>query len=83
MNLVRVKDVVVVGVADFPNGAADESVVVELRAGGDLAGDDHQVGLHQGLAGHPAHRVLGETGVQHRVRNGVANLVRMAFAHGF
>lgn len=83
MDLVGVKDVVVVDIADLADGAADEGVVIQLGAGGDLAGDDHEVGFDEGLAGDPAHRVLGQTGVEDGIRNGVANLVRMAFADGF
>ena len=75
------KDVVIVGISDFPDGGADDLVVIELGASGDLAGNDNKVGFDQGFTGHPAHWILGQAGVQHGIRNGVANLVRMTFAH--
>ena len=57
-------------------------LIIELGLGGDFAADDDDVALGVSLAGHAAVRVLGQAGVQHRVGNGVANFVRMAFADG-
>ena len=42
-----------VGVADLADGLADQARVVEPGAGGDLAGQHHEAGLDQRLAGHP------------------------------
>ena len=81
VDAVGMKDVVIVGISDFPDGGADDLVVIELGASGDLAGNDNKVGFDQGFTGHPAHWILGQAGVQHGIRNGVANLVRMTFAH--
>jgi hypothetical protein len=41
-------------VADALDGLAGDVHVVDVGLGGDLAGDHHQAGGHQGLAGHPA-----------------------------
>ncbi len=76
------KHIVVVDVADVADGGADDRLVIQLRAGRDLAGDDDQVGLHERLARHAAARVLREAGVQHAVGNEIGNLVRMPLAHG-
>ena len=35
------------------------------------------------LAGHAALRILPETSIEHGIRNGVANLIRMTFTDGF
>ena len=43
VDLVGVKDIVFVDIADLADGATDEGVVVELGPGGDFPGDDHQV----------------------------------------
>ena len=54
------------------------------RAGaGDLAGDHHEAGRQQGLAGDAAGRVLREDGVDDAVRHLVCDLVRMALGDGF
>ncbi len=82
-DLVRVKNVVVVHVADLAHGVAHDLDVIQLRLGGDLAADDDDVALRVGLAGHAAGRVLRQAGVEHGVGNGVANLVGMSFTDGF
>lgn len=81
-HLVSVEHVVVVHVADFANGVAGDLHEVELGARGDLAADNRDVGLHVGFAGDAAVLVLRKAGVQHGVRNGVSDFVRMAFANG-
>jgi hypothetical protein len=43
-----------------------------------LAADDQPVGRGEAFAGHPALGRFGEEGVEHRVRDAVADLVRMA-----
>jgi hypothetical protein len=39
--------------------------------------------LGKSLAGDTAFRILPETSVEHGVRNGVANFIRMTFTDGF
>ena len=79
---VRVKHVVVMRVADLADGLAGDRVEIQLRLGRDLAAHHHQVALGVGLAGHAAARVLRQAGVQHRIGNGIAHFVRVAFADG-
>ena len=81
-NPVGVKHVVVVDVADVANGGAHHLLVVQLRLGGDLAGDDHHVGFDHRLAGHAALRILLQARVQHAVGDQIGHLVRVALAHG-
>ena len=54
---------------------------VDVGRGGDLAGHQHQTGGQQGLARHPALRVVGQQGVEHRVGDLVGHLVGMALGH--
>ena len=82
-NVVGVKNVVVIDIANLAHGLADDGVVIETRPGRDLATDDHDVALHERLAGHPAEFVLSQTGVQNGVGNRVANFVRVSFTYGF
>ena len=81
-HLVGVEHVVVVHVADFADGLAGDLDEIELGLGGDFAADDDDVGFGVALAGDAAELVLREAGVQHGIGNGVANLVRVAFADG-
>src|SRR5207249_4297328 len=77
------KHIIVVGVTNLADRLARNSVEVELRLGGDFPADDHQVAFCISLTGHATGWVLGQAGIQHRVGNRVANLVRMALADGF
>ncbi|PON46933.1 hypothetical protein TorRG33x02_324670 [Trema orientale] len=85
------EDLAVVGVeadvvgdeADGAAGVADDLLVVDVGLGRDLAEDHDHVGLGAGLAGHLAVRVLRQAGVEDRVRDLVAELVRVALVHGF
>ena len=77
--IVVVEAVVALGVADVAHRVADDLDEVQAGTGGDLAGDEHQTGGHQGLAGDPAVGVLAQHLVQDRVRDLVRHLVRMAF----
>jgi len=81
-DLVGVEHVVVVHIADFADGVAGDFGEVKPGARGDFAADDDDVGFGVTFAGDAAEPVLREAGVQHGVRNGVTNLVRMAFADG-
>ena len=87
---VRMEDVVVIDVTDFPDCIARNLDEINYFTGifesnlwyCDFAADDDDVGLGVAFAGDAAELVLREAGVQHGVGNGVANLVRMAFADG-
>ena len=65
-------------VADLPDPASDELRDVDIRLGGDLAGDDDEPGRDQRLAGDAPLGIGGENGVEHGVGDLVGHLVRMA-----
>ena len=68
-------------VADALDSLADERGHVDVSCGGDLAGDDHQTGGYQRLAGDVTMRVVPQDRVEHGVRDLVGDLVGMPFAH--
>ena len=70
------------GVADVADDAAHERLEIDPGAGRDLAGDDGDARLDERFAGDARLRVAREQGVQHRVRDLVGDLVRMAFGDG-
>ena len=80
-DLVGVENVVVIHVADLADGAADDFFKIQVGVRGDFAGEHDHVALHERFAGHAAAFVLGQTRVEDRVGNGVANFVRVAFAN--
>jgi len=69
-------------VADVDDDVAHDLLEVDPGRGGDFAGNNGNTGLDQGFAGHTGELVLGDDGVQDRVRNLVGDLVRMSFRHG-
>ena len=69
-------------IADVPHHLAGDLGDVHIAGGGDLAHHMDQAGGHRGLAGHPGLGVLGQDGVQHRVRDLVADLVGMPLGNG-
>ena len=71
---------VVPNLLDHP---ADEFVKVDEGVGSDLAEQHHEAGLGGNFAGHPAHGVLFEAGVQHGIGDLVTQFVRMAFGYRF
>ena len=88
----RVKNIVVVDVANFADGVADDLINRDGRfqvrifrqiRNCYLAANDHEVTFSVGLASDPAALVARDTGVKHRVRDGVANFIGMTFADGF
>ena len=66
-------------VADLLDHLADQFVKVDEGVGGDLAQQHHEAGLGGHFAGHPAHRILFETGIQDGIGDLVTQLVGMAF----
>ena len=78
-----------VAVADLPEHLARDGVCVALHPldqtghRGELPCDDNEVVVHQGLAGHPGVRVLGEEGIQDGVGYLVRDLVRVPLRDRF
>ena len=68
--------------ADLLDLVADDLVVVELRARGDLTEDHHHVVLGGGLARDLRVRVGGEARVEDGIRDLVGELVGVALVHG-
>src|SRR5437899_2371467 len=62
---IGVKAVLALDVAQLTDGFADDVGILDMRRGGDLAGQNRQAGGHQRLTSHAARRVLGQHGVQH------------------
>ena len=73
-----VEPVLGAGVADRRDPLAHEPRDVDVRAGRDLARDDHEPGRDERLAGDPPERIVGEHRVEHRVGDLVGDLVGMA-----
>ena len=70
-------------ISDGLDRAADYGLEINVSFGGDFAGDDHQSGRGESLAGHAAEGIFCQTGVEDSIRNLVGNLIGMAFSHGF
>jgi hypothetical protein len=68
-------------VADLLDDAARHAHEIDLRVGGDLAGEDDQVGGHQRFTGDAPGRILGQDLVQDGVGDLICHLVRMTFGH--
>ncbi len=73
----------VVVVADVDHGLTHQPRDVHVRGGGDLTRHQDQAGGQEGLARHPALRVLGQHGVEHGVRDLVRHLVGVSLGHRF
>ncbi len=69
-------------VADFVHGLPHDGGNVELCLRRDLTGHKDEACAGCGLAGYAAHGILLHAGVEDGVRNGIADLVGMAFRHG-
>ena len=80
---VAVKAVLAAVVANIPDHSPGNMGNIHIAVGGDLTHDMDEAGAGRGLAGHAAHGVLFQDGVQHGVGDLVADLVGMAFGHGF
>ncbi len=69
-------------VADAANGAADKLIVINVRSGGDFAGDNGHTRGDERFAGDAALGVVLHDFVKDGIRNLVSNLVRMTFGDG-
>ena len=76
---ITVEAVLRAGVADLPDRFPGDGLIIHLRGGSDLAHQDDQSGGGAGLTGDTAHGVLRKQSVQDRIRDLVADLVRMSF----
>ena len=72
-----------VHVADVLDGVAGDFLEIDVRLGGDFAGNHDEARVHERLAGHAALRVLREAGVEDGIGNLVGDLVGVALGHGF
>ena len=79
---IAVKAVLASRIADFPDGVAHQLLIVNPRRCRNFSHQHNEAGRRRGLAGHAALRILGEQCVQNRVRNLVANFIRMSLSHG-
>ena len=79
----RVKAVFPAVIANLPDRVPYNLLDVYIAFGGDLTHDQHHARSGSRLAGHPAHGILLKQGVQNRVGNLVADLVRVSFGYGF
>ena len=78
---IAVDPVFELGVADLKQGLARDGVEVQVSLGRDFAGDHDQVLAGHGLAGHAAHGIDAQGGVQHGVGDLVTHLVGVPFGH--
>ena len=75
---VAVEAVATAAVADLADRLARDLRNVHVHVGRDLARDHDEPGVHEGLAGHAALRILGHHGVEDAVGDLVGHLVRVA-----
>ena len=71
------------GVADVAQGLADLGLHVAISLRRDFAEDQEHAGGGGGLHGHMAGRILGQQIIKNGVGDLIADLVRVAFGHGF
>ncbi len=92
VDLVRVKDIIVVYVTDLAHGLTDDFVDRKNRAerfvvsqiwNRDLPTNDNDIALGVGLAGNTTASILFNAGVENGIRNRVANFVGVTFTDGF
>ena len=71
-----------VGVADPADRLADDLLDVDVGRGRDLAGDDDEAGVDEGLAGDATRGVVAHDGVEDAVRDLVRDLVGVTLGDG-
>ena len=69
------------GVTDVFDDLARQVRKVDVRLGGDFAGDDHQAGGNKRFTGNATHRVVFHDGVEDGVGNLVGNLIGVALGY--
>ncbi|DAZ98358.1 TPA: hypothetical protein N0F65_000677 [Lagenidium giganteum] len=69
-------------VADVLDGVADDLFVVDDGLGGDFTENHDHAGLGARLAGNARVWILGNAGIEHGIRDLIAELVWMALVHG-
>ena len=77
-----VESIAVHGISGISDGLPGYVGDVHIAIRGDLTHNYHQARRGAGLAGHPAHGVLGHNGIQHSVRDLVAELIGMSLGDG-
>ncbi len=70
-------------IANFQQSPTDDGLEVHRGGRGDFAGQNSAAGFHQRLARDTGLFVLGEDGVQYRIRYLIGDLVRVAFRNRF
>ncbi len=70
-------------VSDFAGYIPNDALDINIGIGGDFSADEHECCRGECFAGDMAGRIVPEAGIENRVRNLVAELVRMAFADRF
>ena len=81
VDAVGMKDIIIVGITDLTDGGSNELIVVELGAGGNFPCNDNEVRFYKSFTGDTAGGILTEARVENCVRNGITNLIGMAFAN--
>ena len=77
------KNIILIGVADFSNGATRQTVVIKFCAGSYFTGEDNYVAFYQDFAGDVALFVLLQAGIENGVGNVVGNLIGMPLPYRF
>ena len=92
VDLIGMENVVLIDVTDFANAIAHDlgdwqnalkRFVFGQARNGDLAADNDALRFGVGFTRHPAMSILPEAGIEHRVGDGIANLIRVTFPNRF
>ena len=75
------KNVVVVHVTNLAHRVANDLHVIEVRFSRDLAANDDDVAFCISLAGNTTMSVVCQAGIEHRIRNRIANFIGMTFTN--
>ena len=80
---ISVKNAIAIDITNVAHGLAHVFIELKFGVARDLAREHHQIAFGQRFAGHPAERVLLQTGIQNIIANCIADLVGVAFSDGF
>jgi hypothetical protein len=78
---VRVKSHFGVCVTDLTDRIPGDLLEIDIRFRCDLPHDEDETGRRSRLAGHAAHRILREAGIEDGIGNRVAYFIRMPLCH--